>query len=166
MENLNATKVIAEKDKQDLLIIREFDAPRELVFNAFTTPELLVQFFAPYNTTMYFHYHDYATGGKYSWYHKDQAGTTVCTFNGVIHEIAPPHRLIQTAELMELPERGHVVMEALLFDELPGDRTKLTIHDVCFSVADRDAMVASGMEGGLVAIFNHLDDFLIQLKNK
>ena len=67
---------------------------------------------------------------------------------------------------MELPDRGHVVMEALLFDELPGGRTKLTIHDVCFSEADRDAMIASGMEAGLTAIFDHFDDFLIQLQNK
>lgn len=164
MESLNPTKVIAEKGRQELFMIREFDAPRDLVFKAFTTPELLVQFFAPPGTTMYFHYQDFRTGGNYSWYHKNKKGDTVCTFNGVIHEIAPPYRLIQTAEMMELPERGHVVMESMLFDELPGERTRLTIHDVCFSVADRDAMVESGMESGLVAIFNHLDDFLVTLK--
>ncbi|MBS1776282.1 MAG: ATPase, partial [Bacteroidetes bacterium] len=59
---------------------------------------------------------------------------------------------------MELPERGHVVLEAMLFEELPNNRTKLTIHDVCFSVEDRDAMVKSGMESGLIEIFKQLDN--------
>lgn len=163
MQSKHPTIVEAEKGKQDLRVIREFDAPRELVFKAFTTPELLVQFFAPFGTTMYFHYHNYQTGGNYSWYHKDQKGNTVCTFNGVIHDLTAPLRLIQTAEFMEIPERGHVVLEAMLFDELPGGRTKLTIHDVCFSEADRDAMIDSGMEGGLVAIFDHFDEFIKQI---
>jgi uncharacterized protein YndB with AHSA1/START domain len=153
----NNTQVHAETGKQEVYITREFDAPRELVFRAFTEPELLVKFFAPFGNTMHFNHHNYVTGGSYSWCNKDSAGNTLCTFSGVIHELTAPVRIIQTAEFMELPERGHVVMEALLFDELPGGRTRLTIHDVCFSATDRDAMIQSGMEKGLVEIFKQLD---------
>jgi uncharacterized protein YndB with AHSA1/START domain len=163
MENKNAMKVIAEEGKQEVIIVREFDATAELVFKAFTTPEILISFFAPPGTTMGFHYHDYRSDGRYSWYHKDANGSVVCTFNGVIHEMTAPDRLVQTAEFMELPERGHVILERMLFEALPGDRTRLTIHDVCFSVEDRDAMVQSGMASGLEVIFDRLDSVLPKL---
>lgn len=159
MQN-NKTQVIAKENTQELFIIREFDAPRELVFKAFTEPEILVKFFAPFGNTMHFNHHDYRNGGSYSWCNKDASGKILCTFSGVIHELTAPLRVVQTSEFMELPERGHVVMEAMLFEELPKGRTKLTIHDVCFSVADRNAMVESGMEKGLVAIFDQLDDLI------
>lgn len=163
MENKKAMKVVAEKGKQEVIITREFDAPADLVFKAFTTPEILVEFFSPPENSMGFHYHDYRSDGRYSWYNKDKNGNVLCTFNGVIHEMTSPSLLVQTAEFMELPERGHVVMEKMLFETLPGNKTKLTIHDVCFSVADRDAMVQSGMATGLEVIFNRLDLLLPKL---
>ncbi|RFS16904.1 SRPBCC domain-containing protein [Emticicia sp. C21] len=156
----NNTKVIAEPGKQELFIIREFKAPREKVFKAFTDPEMLVKFYAPFGNTMHFNHHDYRTGGSYSWNNKNADGQILCTFAGTIHELTAPERVIQTSEFMELPERGHAVMEAMLFEEMENGGTKLTIHDVCFSVADRDAMINSGMEKGLIDIFNQLDELL------
>ncbi|RYU94248.1 SRPBCC domain-containing protein [Emticicia agri] len=156
----NNTQVIAEPGKQELFIIREFKAPREKVFKAFTDPDILIKFFAPFGNTMHFNHHDYKSGGSYSWYNKNAEGKIVCTFAGTIHELTAPERVIQTSEFMEMPERGHAVMEAMFFEELENGRTKLTIHDVCFSVADRDAMINSGMEHGLVDIFNQLDALL------
>ncbi|HET6766896.1 MAG TPA: SRPBCC domain-containing protein [Chitinophagaceae bacterium] len=160
MIDTEQTQVIAEDGKQELFIIREFDAPRELVFRAFTDPDILVQYFAPFGNTMHFNHHDYRTGGSYSWCNKDASGNILCTFAGVIHELTAPIRIIQTSEFMELPERGHTVMEAMHFAELPGNRTKLTIHDVSFFVEDRDAMIKSGMKEGLDAIFLQLDELI------
>lgn len=155
---MSTTKITAEEGKQELFIEREFNAPREKVFAAFADPEILTQFFAPFDLTMHFNYHDYKTGGSYSWCNK-RNGTTVCTFNGVIHELAAPERIVQTSEYMDLPERGHVVLEIMRFEELPGNRTKLVIHDICPSVFVRDAMINSGMERGIVDIFNKLDAY-------
>jgi uncharacterized protein YndB with AHSA1/START domain len=154
------TQIIAVAGEQELFVIREFDAPRSSVFRAFTDPEILVKFFAPFDNTMHFNYHDYRTGGRYSWCNKDKNGKTLCTFNGVIHELSGPERIIQTAEFMELPERGNVILEIIKFEELPGSKTKMTLHDVCPSVATRDAMINSGMEKGLVDIFERLDKLL------
>ena len=154
------TRVIAENNKQELFIIREFDIPREDVFRAFSDPDILVQFFAPFDYTMHFNYHDYKTGGNYSWYNKNKEGKTLCTFSGVIHELSSPERIIQTSEFMELPQRGNVILEIIKFEELPNNRTKITIHDICPSVAIRDAMINSGMEKGLMDIFNNLDKLL------
>jgi len=154
------TRVIAEKDKQELFIIREFDIPREDVFRAFSDPDILVQFFAPFDHIMHFNYHDYRSGGNYSWCNKNKEGKILCTFNGVIHELSSPERIIQTSEFMELPQRGNAILEIIKFEELPDNRTKITIHDICPSVAIRDAMINSGMEKGLMDIFNNLDKLM------
>lgn len=152
-----STEIIAEPGKQELFVIREFDAPRELVYQAFTDPDLLLQFFAPDGVNMQFDYCDYREKGSYRFIHTNAAGKVLCIFKGVIHEMSAPERFIQTAEMEGLPERGHVVLEAMHFEALPNGRTKLIIHDVCLSIADRDAMVQSGMESGLVIIFKRLD---------
>lgn len=162
MTTNNKTQVIAETGKQEAVIIREFDAPRELVFKAFTTPEIMVQFYAPFGFKMEFNYADYKNGGSYSWSHSDDAGKIYCTFKGVIHEIVSPERIIQTAEMEGLPEGGHVVLEVVTFEELSASKTKLTIQDICRSVADRNEMVKNGFESGMVAIFNQLDNLLNQ----
>lgn len=156
----HSTRVIAEAGKQELFIIREFDAPRELVYRAFSDPEILVQFFAPHDTVMTFDYADYQTDGRYRYTHTRPEGVVLCTFKGVIHEMAAPERIVQTAELEGLPEAGQAILEVMTFEALPGNRCKLTIHDICRSVATRDAMIKSGMESGLVIIFNQLDLFL------
>ena len=154
------TQIIAEKGNQEIFIIREFDAPREMVFKAFSDPEILVQFFAPFDYTLHFNHQDYRTGGSYSWCNKNKEGKTLCTFSGVIHELTSPERIIQTSEFMELPERGNVLLEVIKFEDLPNNRTKMTVHDLCPSVAIRDTIINSGMDKGLVDIFNKLDMLL------
>lgn len=157
---MNKTKIIADEGKQELFIIREFEADRGTVFKAFADPDILKQWFAPFDTTMHYHHQDYKTFGSYSWYHVNKNGETVCTFNGAIHEISFPDRIIQTSEFMELPEKGYVVLETITFEEIDKARTKVIIQDVCISVKDRDAMIESGMEAGLVENFNNLDSLL------
>lgn len=83
----NKTKITAEPNKQELFIIREFEASRELIFKAFSTPEILLQFFAPFGIIMKFNYVDFKNNGAYSWTHFDDTGKIFCTFKGVIHEI-------------------------------------------------------------------------------
>jgi uncharacterized protein YndB with AHSA1/START domain len=160
MTTTNKTKVIAEEGKQELFIIREFDAPRELVFKAFSTPELLLKFYAPFGIKMKFNYVDFKDGGSYSWTHYNDAGKIYCTFKGVIHEIVSPERIIQTVEMEGLPEGGHVLLEIFTFEEIANNRTKLIIQDVFRSIADREEMIKSGFESGVVEIFNQLDKLL------
>jgi len=155
----NQTKIVAEKGVQELFITREFNAPRELVFRAFSDPELLVQWLGPCDMTMEIDYLDNRTGGSYRFIHRNANGMAF-GFNGAIHEIAEPERMIRTFEFEGLPERGHVVLETATFEALAGSRTKVTIQSVFKSVADRDGMVASGMEHGVVDSHNKLDELL------
>lgn len=156
---MNKTTIIAEKGKQEFFIEREFDAPRELVFKAFNEPELLVQWLGPCNLEMKIEKFDNRTGGSYRFLHVDPQGNEY-GFNGTIHELLPPERMIRTFEFEGLPERGHVSLETAIFEVLDGNRTKLKIHSVFKSVADRDGMINSGMEGGMNEGFDKLDKLL------
>ena len=154
------TIITAEQNKQELFITREFDASRELVFKAFSTPEILLQFFAPFGIKMKFNYVDFKNNGAYSWTHFNDEGKIYCTFKGVIHEIVEPERIIQTVEREGLPDGGNVMLEIYSFEEITNNKTKLIIQNVFRSVADRDAMVEIGFESGVVAIFEQLDELL------
>lgn len=155
----NKTKITAEPGKQELFIVREFDAPRELVFKAFSDPEILVRFLGPKNLKMHIDHYDFRSGGSYRYVHTDENGNAF-GFNGAIHEVSAPERAIQTFEFEGMPQRGHVSLDTSLFEVLPGNRCRLTIQSVFRSVADRDGMVMSGMEGGLNEGFARLDELL------
>ena len=157
----NTTKITAEKGKQEFFIEREFDAPRELVFTAFSEPEWLLQWLGPSNLSMEIEKLDNRSGGEYRFLHADNKGNQFA-FNGVIHEVDEPIRMIRTFEFEGLPERGHVSLEFLTLETLPGDRTKLHIQSVFKSVADRDGMIHSGMEGGMNEGFDKLDKLFEQ----
>lgn len=166
MSTKNSLQIIAEKGKQECFIIREFDAPRELVFEAFSNPAIFVQFWGPGDVLTNIDYYNFTTNGSYRYTNTDKNGNELCAFSGVIHEVTAPERVIQTSEFENLPERGHVVLETILFEILPGERTRLIFHDVCRSVADRDAMIESGMEKGLSEGFNRLDQILATKSEK
>jgi uncharacterized protein YndB with AHSA1/START domain len=153
------TKVIAEPGKQEFFIIREFDAPRELVFKAFTDPKLYVQWLGPRRMKMTLEKFDPRPGGMWRYTHTDPEGNQY-RFHGVNHEVHPPELLIDTFEFEGMPEKGHVSLEWARFKELPRGRTELTIHSVFQSVADRDGMAASGMEQGISEAFERLDELL------
>lgn len=160
MASKNATKITAEKGKQELFIEREFEAPRELVFRAFNEPEFLLQWIGPNDMEMKIEKFDNRSGGSYRFIHSLHNGGGEFVFNGVIHEVAAPERMIRTFEFEGLSERGHVSLEFLTLTALPGDRTRLQIQSVFRSVEDRDGMVQSGMEGGLNDGFQKLDELL------
>jgi uncharacterized protein YndB with AHSA1/START domain len=163
MTKHNQTKITAEPGRQEIVITREFDAPRELVFKAFTDPELYVQWLGPRGFTMRLETFEPRNGGSYRYIHADQDGNEY-GFRGVIHEVAAPERIIQTFEFEGLPEKGHVTLETARFEALPGDRARVTLQSVFQSVDDRDGMVQSGMERGVNDSHERLDELLEKLQ--
>jgi uncharacterized protein YndB with AHSA1/START domain len=156
----NQTIIKAEPGKQDVYIIREFDAPRDLVFRAHSEPELLAEWLGPKDYLMKIEKYDFRSGGSYRYINTTTDGEEIAAFNGAIHEVAQNERIIQTFEWEGIPERGHVTLDALIFEELPGNRTRVTNHSVCRFAADRDAMMQSGMEKGVNEGYEKLDDML------
>lgn len=157
MKEKNKTAITAVPGSQELFITREFDAPRELVFRAFVDPEMLVQWLGPRRLTMTVDVFEPRNGGKWRYVQCDQEGNEY-GFHGVFHDVSAPKRIIQTFEFEGLPESGHVTLDTLILEELPGGRTKITAQSVFQSVADRDGMIQSGMEGGVNDGFERLDE--------
>jgi uncharacterized protein YndB with AHSA1/START domain len=120
MATKNETKIIVEKGKQELFIIREFEAPREIVFRAFSEQELLTQWAAGPNdmTVRYEKFEPYA-GGSYRFVNTIPGNAMEFAFHGVCHEHTAPERIIQTFEFEGLPEKGHVILETSRFEDLP-----------------------------------------------
>jgi len=165
MADKNKTTILAEPGKQEMLITREFDAPRGLVFKAFTDPELYVQWLGPRRLTMRLDTFEPRSGGRWRYIHKDQSGNEF-GFHGVYHEVLAPERIIDTFEFEGLLEAGHVCLETLTLEEMPGGRTRLTAQSVFQSVADRDGALQSGMEEGLNASHERLTELLEKIKEK
>lgn len=151
----NKTVVKAEPDKQELFIIREFDAPRELLFRAHTEANLYEKWVGPKDLECKVEKMDAVDGGTFKFVHTRDGHKY--SFFGVYHEVTAPERIIGTFEFDGLPERGHVIMGITRFEELPGGRSRLVHQSVFQSVADRDGMVASGMERGVNDGYEKLD---------
>jgi len=158
MSSKNKTFVTAEPGKQEVIVTREFDAPRELVFKAHTDPDLYVQWLGPRGYEMVLDVFEPHSGGRYRYIHKDQNGNEF-GFHGVFHEISE-ERMIQTFEFEGLPEAGHVTLDTMKLESLPGNRTRITIQSLFQSVTDRDGMVQAGMEHGMKEGYERLDEVL------
>lgn len=162
MTNTHRTTITAEPGKQEMLIIREFDAPRELVFRAFTDAGLYVQWLGPRRLTTRLETFEPRNGGKWRYIQKDQSGNEF-GFHGIYHEVLAPQRIIDTFEFEGLPEAGHVALETLTLEALPGGGTRLIAHSVFQSVADRDGALQSGMEEGVIDSHERLAELLKKL---
>ena len=163
MTTKNKTIITAEPNKQELFISREFEAPRELVFKAYTDEKIYAQWLGPNGLDTWFDVFEPVSGGKYKFTQKDKDGNQY-SFHGVTHEVVPNERIIGTFEFDGLPETGHVTLETTRFEALPGNRTRVTSQSIFQSVSDRDGLVQSGMEHGVVEGYERLDDILENLK--
>jgi len=161
----NKTTITAEPNRQEVTIMREFEAPRELVFRAFTEADLYVQWLGPCNFNMRLVTFEPRNGGSWHYIHTNPKGMEF-GFHGVFHEVLAPERIIQTFEFEGLPEKGHVAMETATFEALPGNRTRVKMHSVFQSVADRDGMMQSGMEYGVNDSHVKLDELLERAQAK
>jgi uncharacterized protein YndB with AHSA1/START domain len=136
--------------EQVIVISRTFDAPRELVFNAFTDPEHLAQFWGPEGFTCPSCEVDLRVGGTFRVEMRAPDGASYpCV--GVYREIVRPERIVYASTADEghpcgggLPPRAVVTMT---FTDL-GGKTKLTIHTRLQSAADRDAAIVGGFNEG------------------
>src|SRR5437763_3688191 len=153
------TTISAEPGKQEILITREFDAPRELVFKACTDPNLIPQWWGPRSLSTVVDKMDVRPGGQWRFINRDSEGREYA-FHGVYHEVLAPSRVIDTFEFEGLPETGHVVLETIRFEDLPGGRTRLIAQSVFQAVADRDGALQSGMEAGGNDTYDRLEELL------
>ena len=142
---MTALQVTATPGVPQVLTSRTFDAPRDLVFRAFSEPELLVQWLGPRQYTMTIDRYDFRDGGSYRYVHADDAGNAF-GFHGVFHGDPSPDAMVQTFEFEGAP--GNVSMDTVTLEEHDG-KTTVRTNSLFQSVEARDAMYESGMADGM-----------------
>ena len=148
---------------EEILITREFDAPKHLVYRAYTEPELVRQWWHARRGTMTVVEIDLRVGGEWRYAMVADGGQEVA-FHGTYREIVPDERLVTTEiyEGVPAPEPGQEVIDTATFAEVDG-RTRLTLLVSCPSREVRDMIVASGMEDGLQDALDLLDELTVTL---
>ena len=139
-------KVTLPTDEQ-ILITREFDAPKHLVYKAWTTPELVERWWAGHRGKTTLVEMDLREGGKWRFVLVSNDGHEV-GFNGEYREIVPNERIVHTESYEGAPESEPTV-NVVTFTELDGGRTRLELLTQCPSKEIRDIIVESGMEVGM-----------------
>lgn len=152
----NKTRIEADPDLPTILIIREFDAPPDRVFRAYTDPDLVAQWLGPRRLTMRIDQYDARSGGSYRYVHRDDDGTEY-GFHGVFHEVRPNERIVQTFTYEGFPDG--VSLETAVFEDL-GGRTLVTGKSLMDSIEARDSMLKSGMDHGVREGHERLDELL------
>ena len=150
------TKINAEDGKQDLMIIREFDLPLELLFKAYVEPEIIEQWMGTKVLKLENKKH-----GSYQFETTDPQGNKH-GFNGVIHEFFPNQKITRTFEMDNTP--FPVQLEFLEFEQLTDDTSKLKMHIVYRSVADRDKMLQLPFRQGVNMAHDRLQEIANKLK--
>ena len=150
------TKINAEDGKQELVITREFDLPLELLFKAYEEPEIVEQWMGTKVLKLENKKH-----GGYQFETTDPRGNKHM-FNGVIHEFFPNQKITRTFEMENTP--FDTQLEFLEFEQLSGDRSKLSMHVVYRSVALRDQILQLPFAQGINMAHNRLQDIISKLK--
>ncbi len=156
--NRHGSAVVTLPSDLEILITREFDAPAELVFDAWTKPELVRRWWAGDRGVVIEAQIDLRVGGRWRWVMTTNGGFEVA-FSGEYREIDRPRRLVRT-EVFELFPEAEAI-GTLTFEESDGVTT-LKILALYPSHEHRDAAIASGMEGGLQTSLNELEELVRQ----
>ena len=150
------TKINAEDGKQELTTTREFDLPLELLFKAYEDAEIVEQWMGTKVQKLENKKH-----GSYRFETTDPKGNKY-GFNGVIHEFNLNQKITRTFEFENTP--FGVQLEILEFEQLTDDTSKLTIHTIFESVAQRDQMLQMPFAQGINMAHNRLQEIVNKLK--
>ena len=154
-----SAKVTLPTDTQ-ILITREFDAPKHLVWKAYTTPELVARWWAGEHGKVTSAEIDLRVGGTWRSVMMANEGFEVA-FHGEYREISAPDRLVNTEIYEGAPEGVGVITTT--FTEVDG-RTTMTQLCEYGDKTVRDAVIDSGMEGGMQESLDHLEQVAVSLK--
>ena len=155
---MGETEIIIEPGRQDIVFKKVFDAPRDIVFRALTDPSLVPSYWGPaqYETTV--EVMEPREGGRWRYVQRGPEGEF--GFRGVYHKVTP-ELIVQTSEFEGVP--GVPALEWATLEEREG-KTHYTAVSLAPSVEARDAVVASGMEGGARELYDRLERLVESMK--
>ena len=149
---------VTTPNPREIRIERIFNASRERVWKALTTPEFVAQWWGRGNKLV-IERMEVTRGGH--WRFVEHAPDGTHGFEGRYREVTPPSRVVQTFEWDGMP--GHVIVETMELEELPDGRTKLVNVSLFHTTEERDGMLHSGMEQGLNQSYAALDKLLLSM---
>jgi uncharacterized protein YndB with AHSA1/START domain len=154
---MSKLKVVASGDRA-VRITRTFDAPRTLVFDAMSKPEMMKQWFhGPPGWTLVVCEIDLRVSGRYRWVWRNDAGHDM-GMGGMYKEVVRPERIVSTEKFDQAWYPGEAVGTLVLTED--SGRTLMTLTVEYESQAARDGVLASPMESGMEAGYARLDEFL------
>lgn len=161
MTTSGTAKLTFPSDTQ-ILVTREFAAPKHLVYKAVTTPELVKRWWNAKRGEVTLAEIDLRVGGKWRSVMSTPEGFEVA-FHGEYKEIVPNERIVQTEAYEGIPDPdANATTNILTLTEIDG-RTTLTVLIDCPSAQVRDAIVESGMEAGLQDAYDLLEEVAVSL---
>jgi uncharacterized protein YndB with AHSA1/START domain len=154
MKNTGALKVTTPSDCE-IMMTRSFDAPRQLVWDAFSKPELLQRWFGPRGWSLVVCEVDFRVGGSFRFVLRSPNGADL-GMRGVYREIAPPERSVHLESFDDYPGESQVTATWV---ESQG-KTTMTVRVLYPSREVRDAVLQSGMEHGAAESYDRLAELL------
>lgn len=151
------TKITAENGKQEILITRTFDLPVNLLFKAYTEPELVEQWMGNKVLNL-----ENKAHGSYQFETTDGQGNVLFRANGAIHKIVENQNITRTFEMENTP--FPVQLEFLNFESINEETSRLVMQIVFKSVADRDNMLKLPFAQGINMAHNQLQKIISKLK--
>jgi uncharacterized protein YndB with AHSA1/START domain len=156
MSHTTTKATVTTPTDREIHVEREFDAPRDRVFAAYTDPEAVGEWYGPHGTEAIVDRMEPEAGGQWRFVVRNDDGSE-SGFRGTYREVAPVERIVQTFEWEGMP--GHVCVETAEFEDL-GDRTRVVTTSLFHTTEERDGMLGSGMEGGMNETYERLDAYL------
>ena len=151
------TKIDAGDGSQDLMITREFDLPVELLFKAYVEPDLVAQWMGTKVLKLESRQH-----GGYQFETSDPRGNVMFRAHGVIHEFSPDRKITRTFEMENAPFGAQ--LEVLEFEPLTGETSRLRMHVIYESAAQRDQLLQLPFRQGLNMAHNRLQEIVGKLQ--
>ncbi|WP_248966082.1 SRPBCC family protein [Sphaerisporangium perillae] len=156
----SGTAVVTLPADKQILITREFNAPKHLVYRAYTTPELIKRWWGGDRGDVTSVEVDLRVGGTWRYVMVANGGFEV-GFHGEYQEIVPDERIVCTEVFEGMPDEA--ALTTVTFAEKDG-RTTLTMLVEHKSQESRDAHINSGMEGGMQEALDHLEEIALSLR--
>jgi uncharacterized protein YndB with AHSA1/START domain len=151
------TTIRAEDGKQEMVITRDFDLPVELLFKAHVESDIIEQWMGTKVLKLESKKH-----GSYQFQSADANGNVMFQANGVIHDFSPNQKITRTFEMANTP--FGVQLEFYEFEPLTDSTSRLKMHVIYESAAQRDQIMKIGMPQGLNMAHNRIQEVMNKLK--
>jgi uncharacterized protein YndB with AHSA1/START domain len=161
MKNTGTLEIAARGDRE-VVMTRVFDAPRNLVFDAFTKPELIQRWLlGPSGWSMPVCELDLKAGGKYRYVWRRDSDSTEMGLSGVFREVSPPQRLVHTERFDQAWYPGEALITTAMAEQ--GGKTTVTMTLRYESRQARDGVLKSDMKRGVAQSYDRLAELLASL---